>query len=427
MEKETVKSKHNHWGIKLLYNAFITVLFAVGTYHQLYVGDFNPHLHYANYFIERGRSPVQHMVFHRLVIIVKALLPTNLISGLSYRFSEIVETHGWEIAGLATAILIYLATAWVLYFILKNSLKLDHTRFSEIKIWTLIVVCLFVMPINFFFLRERLILGYFSANVLHNPTYILSRVFSLALFYLCLVWNEKEINLKTGVLLSVLSLLSTASKPNFMMAFVPSLVIFFLIKNKSIKRLNYKLLFFVGIPAFIVLSTQFLMRSSSAETSKFVFAPFVAVLTRVPNIPMVFLFLLLSLAFPISVFILNWKTVKQKASTQLLLITLTINFLLFFLFAEVPKTGHLNFIWGMMMAVFLSFVYAIIIWVNQSKLEDRQFWTIRSLLPFTFLLLHIASGVLYYFSVVLYPGPVWWKRFHLIIEQWRWKWSVNLS
>ena len=192
-----------------------------------------------------------------------------------------------------------------------------------------------------------------------------------------------------------------------MMAFVPSLVIFFLIKNKSIKRLNYKLLFFVGIPAFIVLSTQFLMRSSSAETSKFVFAPFVAVLTRVPNIPMVFLFLLLSLAFPISVFILNWKTVKQKASTQLLLITLTINFLLFILFAEVPKTGHLNFIWGMMMAVFLSFVYAIIIWVNQSKLEDRQFWTIRSLLPFTFLLLHIASGVLYYFSVVLYPGPVW--------------------
>ncbi|NLW72255.1 MAG: hypothetical protein GXY37_05150 [Chloroflexi bacterium] len=400
-------TSHFHWGIKLLYNVFIMVWFAVGTYPQLYSGDFAPHLHYARYFAETGHSPIQHIAFHRLVIIVKALLPTDIISEISYRLSRIVEDHGWEIAGLATAVLIYLGTAWILYFILKDSLKLDRTCFSEIKIWTLVVVCLLVMPINFFFLQERLTLGYYSANVLHNPTFILSRLFSLLLFYLCLVWTEKEISFKTGMLLSILSLLSTASKPNFMMALIPSLCIFFLIRNKSMRRENYKLLFFVGIPAFIVLLIQFLMRSGSAETSKFVFAPFMAVLTRVPNIPMVFLLLFLSLAFPITVFILNWKSIKQKAATQLLLITLAINYLLFILFAEVPKAGHLNFIWGMMTAVFLSFAYAIVVWVKQINIEEKPLRSIKSLLPLTFLLLHIASGFLYYFSVVLYPGPVW--------------------
>lgn len=409
MENEAVKIKttQNHWGIKILFNLFIAVLFGVGTYPQLYVGDFSSHLQYAKYFAEMGRSPLEHLVFHRLVIVVKALLPTNIIARLSYRFSWIIETHGWEIAGLLTAVLIYLATAWILYFVLKNTLKFDQSRFSELKIWSLIVVSLFVMPINFFFLHERLTLGYFSANVLHNPTYILSRVFSLALFYLCLLWSEKEIDLKTGALLSVLSLLSTASKPNFMMGFGPSLVLFFIRKNKTIKRENFRLLFFVGVPAFLVLLTQFLMRSGLADTSKFVFAPFMAILTRVPNIPMVLLFVVLSLAFPISVFILNWKEIKKESSTHFLLITLIINFLLFVLFAEVPNTGHLNFIWGVMMAVFLTFVYTIIIWAKQYTIENKQFWSVKSLVPLTFLLLHIASGVLYYVSVVLYPGPVW--------------------
>jgi|GEM_PF-1110328 len=409
MENETLKTKtiQNHWGVKVLFNLFIVFLFGVGTYPQLYVGDFNPHLYHAKYFAEMGRSPVQHLIFHRLVIVVKALLPTNIFARLSYRLSWIIETHGWEIAGLATAILIYLATAWILYFILKNTLKLDQSRISEVKIWALAVLSLFVMPINFFFLHERLTLGYISANVLHNPTYILSRVFSLALFYLCLLWSEKEIDFKKGALLCVLSFLSTASKPNFMMGFGPALVLFFLIKNKTIKRENFRLLLFVGLPAFLVLLTQFLMRSSAAETSKFVFAPFMAVLIRVPNIPMLLLFMLLSLAFPLSVFILNWQSIKKETPTLLLLLTLAINFLLFILFAEVPNTGHLNFIWGLMMAVFLTFVYTIIIWANQYTMEDKKFWSLKSWLPFTLLLLHIASGVLYYFSVVLYPGPVW--------------------
>lgn len=409
MKNEAVKIKttQNHWGVKALFNLFITVLFGVGTYPQLYVGDFNPHLKYAKYFAETGRSPLEHLVFHRLVIVIKALLPTNVFARLSYRFSHIIETHGWEIAGLATSILIYLATAWILYFILKNALKLENSRLSEVKIWTLIVLSLFVMPINFFFLHERLTLGYLSANVLHNPTYILSRVFSLALFYLCLVWSEKEIDFKTGLLLSILSFLSTASKPNFMMGFGPSLVLFFLIKDKTIKRENFRLLLFVGLPAFLVLLTQFLMRSSAAETTKFAFAPFMAVLTRVPNIPMLLLFILLSLAFPICVFVLNWKNIKKESSTLMLLLTLTINFLLFILFAEVPNTGHLNFIWGLMMAVFLTFVYTIVIWAKQYTVKNKQFWSIKSLLPLSFLLLHIASGVLYYVSVVLYPGPVW--------------------
>lgn len=255
-------------------------------------------------------------------------------------------------------------------------------------------------------------LGVFSPNPIHNQTYLATRPFAIAAFFIfarILTYYEKKTNWKDYLLFSAFLLLTTMTKPSFTLVFVSAAGVILLARLiwSGLKTFQKTCLLAVCfVPTLIALLYQFGgvfgKHSHAGAEGGIGFGVGAAWSVYTHNIVLA---VMLALAFPGFTMLLNLKRLKTDTLYRFSWEVMVAGFLEFLcLYEKGERFVHLNFSWGYMHGIFFVFVASVILLV-QNTLEKRQKWyalTAEWLLFFWQLIcgiiyfLYIYSGQFYY-------------------------------
>ncbi len=383
---------------------FITLAVClVSTLQQIRVGDYKPHIAFAVEMAKENPVPVPHALFQKLILVLRTILPFRILPDFS-GFWQYLYDHSFTACAILIAMAAYLATVLLIKSRFYQKWKLSLGSKAYIYAWIAGFGLLLVNPIILFTLKSRLILGYFPANLWHNPTYILLRPFALWLFFFVEDYWNKSLKTKDWVLVAFISYLAIFAKPNFTLSFLPALGIYCVLKCKSIKNWNWGLLTALVLPAILSLAYQYWFVAQYPTESSFFFEPLVGALYYTQNIFKFLAFLLLSIAFPLLLLVFDFSEATHKIDMQLAWLNFAVALLTFLLFTELPHVAMLNFSWGAVMAVFILFVVSLNHLVRNFPRLTKQTWKTNLMLGL--LALHFVSGVVYTIITIVNPGPV---------------------
>lgn len=396
------KSAENKWYVDVLFVLFILTICTIATIPQLEAGDYRNHISWTAELAERHYSHLPHPLYQQITLIIKTLIPFNVLNKLTnYAFA--LRPHWYyKLPGLLTAILSYLATALLIQKRFINYISGDCKK-RQVLSWTATSICMIVAPILLFTLDQRLIIGYINPNLWHNPTYTLVKPFALWIFFFVIDYWDKPITFRRWISLAVMTGLSILAKPNFILAFLPALFVTLVIQTHSLKKLSWGMLSAMTIPAVILLLYQYSM-SSAASGNQFFLIPFKAALYSAGSWINMIVFYLLSILFPFLVGIFSFNKVMDKFEFQLVWMNFVVAFLTWILFVELPYMSSLNFGWGLNLALFLLFTYSIGWLLRNPWWVKKRDW--KTALTGVALGMHFLSGVVYTLITIIHPGPV---------------------
>lgn len=346
-------------------------------YSQMLAGGANDH--YAHVYLLlsqflgeewwRGWMAAPHCMWHVTVIILYKLLniPLNVSAA--------------AVSALYTGFY-YLVLLW---FINKISSKFVEKIPSLAACLSALGFC-FLQPIyiSFFDAGERY-LGVFSMNPIHNPTHMSVRGFILLAF--CLVTDIVAYNCdesykpvffdvvtsprKYYIWLTVVLLLSVIMKPTFAEMFIPAVglymlgfFIYKLIKHDAPAVFFKKLvaLFLCAVPAVIYILLQyaafFIMGGSYNNDGGIVITEYLEVWSLFTD--NVYLSVLLAMALPIYLLIIDFKYFINSVQGRLSLIGYGVGFLEAALLGENgSRLLHANFMWPLMASMMLLWVVTL--------------------------------------------------------------------
>ena len=176
------KSAENKWYVDVLFVLFILTICTIATIPQLEAGDYRNHISWTAELAERHYSHLPHPLYQQITLIIKTLIPFNVLNKLTnYAFA--LRPHWYyKLPGLLTAILSYLATALLIQKRFINQISYDWKP-RQIISWMATFICMIVAPILLFTLGDRLLIGYIKPNLWHNPTFNLVKPFAVWIFF----------------------------------------------------------------------------------------------------------------------------------------------------------------------------------------------------------------------------------------------------
>lgn len=376
-------------------------------FHELKHGDFPAHIAFARYFSTNGYLyKIPHTLFARLVVIVRALLPANILVWVSPLAKQIYDIKQFEISALILMVISYLGLGII---IANRFIKDWKAKPKNFYFWIGIATftVLLAAPIFLFTFPNRMFLGYVMGNRYDSPTFILSKPFILLLF-LGIVDNfDKKWNWKQVFITIIVLICATLAKPSFTITILPSIAILILLYVKQFKKINW--LYFIGpigVTSFILLIGQFIINYSGNRGDRILFKPFAEILTVAPNIPSVLIFILLSIAFPLAITILNWKKVKDLLDFRLAWINFIVAQIYGIVFAEEINFGVLNFWNSPAIGVFILFFVTISFWgkeLTKTILQGEKLSS-KQLIATVVLILHLICGIIYLIATILNTG-----------------------
>jgi hypothetical protein len=385
----------------------VIALFGFVMFHELKHGDFPAHIAFAKYFSENGYLyKIPHTLFARGVTIIRALLPANILVWISPYIKQIYDIKSYEISTLILMTLTYLASALIISKRFYN--EWNPTQKKQLfLLGFLTFIVLIIAPIFLFTFPSRMFLGYVMGNRFDSPTYILSEPFVL-LFFISLVDNFKgKWNWKAAFLSVIYILCATLAKPSFTITILPALGILVFLNIKNLKTINwFYLIGPVGLTSIIVLIGQFIINYSGNRGDRVLIAPFSEILTKVPNLFLVAIFILLSIAFPLAITILNWKEVKERFDFQLSWVNYFVAQAYGLIFAEEINFGLLNFWNSTMIGVFVLFFVCISFWGKDilNNIKNKRSLSKKQITVSVIFGLHIICGIIYLIATILNTG-----------------------
>lgn len=276
---------------------------------------------------------------------------------------------------------------------------------------TTIFLCKLCMPnwSNYYYINSL------STQPWHNSTYIIMRMFGflvLGLFFSIQNHYLEKINIKEFALFTICLFLVNFSKPNFIIAFAPMMLIFLIIDFIKTKTKGFKQCFIFGtcvLISCIILIYQYkvIFPSNGSEGMAFSIDNMISYFMKDKKI---IIYLLLDFAFPIYVLVLFLKNRKEICSKdKRIFIQTWIMYLISFMeFMLIIETGDRyddgNFGWGgLFFANVLFIVSACMLYkIKKEKLITVQEYTIGQ---YTYCL-HLITGLCYFalmlFSQVIY-------------------------
>ena len=285
----------------------------------------------------------------------------------------------------------------------------------ELPGWQSVLLCLafsLVSAIYVPFFNRFPYLGQGTPNVWHNPTQIAVRPFMVLFFTMTYEeiakvkesGFERNIPLKSGLLMAFVLVLTNLSKPSFVMVYFPG--IFFMMSAWLIRyRLkNVKLtvqLAAVCIPSAALMLAQylFIFVSEEGKGGGVAIIPFKVAGAYTPSITVS---LLLLLAFPLYMLAVTIRRRAADAGNELSCCMLLAGLLERFLLAETgTRMYHGNFGWGYQASVTLFYLTAVRDYgkqfIGSGKKKGPAFIGASVLLA-----LHLLSGIYYlYYMIVL--------------------------
>ena len=304
--------------------------------------------------------------------------------------------------------MITVATVVVLFVFLKKLFKSDKFAVSDYIILAISISSLFVASIyipkyyNYLYVSSTLI-----TQPWHNSTYVLMRLFGFAtliLYYYLIDNYYKKGNKHFFIIFTVLLTLVNYSKPNFFLAFAPSMLI--LLIYDLIKSRGKKLKSIIDFGMCVVISMPVLFYQTSkvydsGEKSSIIISAekFINAIRNERYL----LSLFSNLLFPILVllvilFISRKSKLNVKKYIQSWLMFL-FSYLQYMFMAETgPRAQHGNYSWGIYfftLNLYLISLYELI------KLKKEQM--INSILFYFIIFIYILNVVfgIYYFYLLL--------------------------
>ncbi|MCM1192592.1 MAG: hypothetical protein NC123_07780 [Butyrivibrio sp.] len=257
-------------------------------------------------------------------------------------------------------------------------------------------------------------LGVFTANPLHNATYMAARPFAILAF----LWYGKLLdtyeegvgkNGKDYLLFALFLFLATMTKPSFTLVLVSSaglLMLYRLFRSgfkKFVPAIQLGLCF---IPTFLALLYQYTGVFGPAEGEErgigFCFGSVWK--EYCDNIP---LGICLAMAFPLAVLVLNWKEVRRNTLTRFSWMLYLVSLAEAFLFYEKGfRRLDFNFSWGYMYGIFFCHFSSLLLLTrltaeNRKHAGQRQ--KVRSgllLLQWLVYLWHVICGIFYFRDIL---------------------------
>ena len=297
-------------------------------------------------------------------------------------------------------------------FLLIATFLLVEKIFQKEKITPFAAMCMmFAGPLFYKGINTSYYLGQLTPNPWHNPTTFIVRPLAIISFFLYLSMLKKraawdsEINREKNrreecryfIIFSMLLLVSAICKPNWYQVFVPALFLFCIVDLILTKGKSFLFCVKTGfavLPVCVWAMIQFWMSFGLHEGGG-MYAAWLKVWTGYS--PHIWGSILLSLAFPVYVFILCYKEIFRKKEMLLCLILQGSSMGQFAILCQTARGGGTgDFVWGCYLSVFIMFMVAIMTLCDYRKQNGKNWKYYLGLGIFG---LHVFLGGLYFIRI----------------------------
>lgn len=222
-------------------------------------------------------------------------------------------------------------------------------------------------------------LGVFTPNPYHNLTYMATRSFAIAAFFLfarILDYYEERTDRKDFFLFGLSLLLTTMTKPSYTLILVSTAGLVMLYRLFRSGWKNFKRSFYLGltfVPTFADLLYQyggvFGGGSKAGEAGGIGLGIGSVWKLYTNNIPLA---IVLALGFPLAVFVFHPKTLQKNTLYRFSWAQLIVSMMeLFLLYENGRRFSDANFSWGYMHGIFFVFVTSVLV-LAESMIEKRE-------------------------------------------------------
>ncbi len=337
--------------------------------------DFQKHAEMAARTADSGRFESPHVLYQAVVIAVAALRPRPR----------------WLDTGIHVALGAQVALALLLAVALERAWP-AKTRAAPAIAAGLALCLMTAGPLTFATWPERnLYDGYVAVNAHHNPTLLLLRPLALA-HWLLLACALTTRRLAGGavLILAGLGVASVLAKPSYALALLPALAMLAAWWWARRQPVDLRALGLGAVfPLVLALGAQFLL-AYDRERSAIVWAP-LRVMEAFPGSPAR---LLSSLLYPAVVTAVYLGAARRSRALILAWLTFAFGAGYAYLLAETgPRASHANLLWSAQIGVFLLFVTATLLVLEQAAPAGRS-WRRLSCCAAAFLP-HLVSGAFF--------------------------------
>lgn len=313
------------------------------------------------------------------------------------------------------AVAIFLAAVIVITIpITKKVLERFTKTDNHFLLWIYAILINFAIAYHIPFIHQYWVVGVQEGNEWHNSTYNCMKPLALLVMLLYFKMEStylKKIKLTDYILFALLLILVNLVKPNFIVVFAPTMLVFFIIdffKNFKDKKALRNIVIFGSAVLIslvpLVFQSQALFNSGSEAGAGGVTVSFMSVLKHWHEHPIISL--IQSTVFPLFVLLTNLKTIKKKLLDKkdkkfsfvfVMQAVALIQYL--FLMEAGTRKWDANFAWGYSFALFMTFIASIAIF-EDSKKEKRKYKKAYLIAGYTLLGIHIVTGLIYFVKLL---------------------------
>ena len=277
----------------------------------------------------------------------------------THYLSELMEVNYGTGSALFTALLITIYTV-IIYKVAQN---LDESSENDAKWYLVTMIALTIGPFFLVNYYSRIYMGSGSPSVWHNVTLLAVQPFALLSIYFTIKFFLSD-KYRYFVLAAIVTVVSIFAKPNFIIVFLPSLVVYMLLKKYFGKRqLQFALI--TILLSVVILAFQFmsLQASNSKDGGSMIF-DFLGVWSIYT--PSVLASILMALGLPLLITLANYKSIKENEYVKFTWLLVLFSLILFACFAESGKRySDGNFSWSWMISLSLIYIFTIIEYFKQ--------------------------------------------------------------
>ena len=257
-------------------------------------------------------------------------------------------------------------------------------------------------------------IGYLWNEPYNAPTYTLLRPFAMGAFFLTVqfLFGRRRPGWRILIVFFLTVAAGTLAKPSYLMCLLPAAALLALLR--ILRRAPVSpgaLLIGLALPACAVLSWQYLRAYSgdpglTEYQDTIVWAPLRVMRHWATDLHWK---LLASVAFPLAVLLLHWKTALRDGMIQLAWLTFFFGASYAYLLSETIRWTHGNFVWSAYISLSMIFIASMIFWLRQVSAVSQGSWLwLRELACLGVLSAHVVAGVVmdeHYLRFAL--GRIW--------------------
>jgi hypothetical protein len=375
---------------------FLSLLFylPISIHASQFYSDYGAHIDIA-LALPATVTSVTHVLYHAVFLAIHQLLPSV---ALPLKAAVAILPFMVPVPLIAFSVL-KKASSGKLPDLLLMALSLGLTIMAPVTIWT-----------------SSYMIGYFNPIVYHNPTMIAVRLFTIPLFLLAVRifqldsrrdWNHRVYQ---ALLCAVLVLLASLAKPSYTFVLLPGCCLFAFWQVLRHRKVDLPLLALgICLPGVLMLGVLYLLAYYSHYDGSSIAIGFLTFMQRHTLSWRLPIQLILSLVFPIGLYIGYRKEAQQDSYLSLSWIMFGIGAsMAYLLYEDGPRVADGNFVWSGYSAVFVLMFASLLFFCRAyATSNQRSGRSRRQVLGFTFtrreaivlllFLLHVVSGIAYYF------------------------------